>query len=496
MSKESGSKRRLLRIFVACFFVVTASVLLVIAYETNSSRTQTYKESEKIIDGLIAKQLNKDPNELTNEDFVKLETLTISGPYIVNLNPLAKLKNLRSLCFTELQSGRNQKTPQWLVKLKSVLGLQPPIDYKYIPVNISNLKNNKNLEKLSFVMMSVSNFRDIAKLTNLRDIELVEVNITDDNVSEYAYINLKPLRKLRKLQRFHIGAMTVDNIRALSGLTNLNELGLSMTTIKDKSIEPLHNLKNLEKLHFDCTQIDSIEPIKDLKKLEVLAITQTGISDITPLKNLTNLKNIALSGKEINDISILSNFKILEGIYLGYSENITDLRPLEQLSKLQTLNLDHAKRVADIELLAKLNNLQELYLSFTQVSDISPLAKLLNLQQLALNNTKINDINALQDLTNLQYLDLSDLPIKDISSLSKMTKLKRIRLSRTQVNNIEPLLKLVNLEKIDLDRTKIIDIDLLRNLPKLDYLLISSEQISEEQVKELKKDLPKLEIVR
>jgi Leucine-rich repeat (LRR) protein len=215
MKKEiTGNKTKRLLKTIAIFIIAAAAFgLLVIAYEATSSRTQSYKDSEKEIDVIAAHLLNKDPNGLTGGDYLAIETLKISELEITNLRPLAKLKylrtlyledaccdlrplekleNLRSLDIFGIGMVKNRERPKLLLRLEALLKIPPPKTYEIKLLNISRL-NVKNLEHLALKSTGVTNLKYLAKLTNLRKLELSFIPISD-------IAPLKELKKLKELQ--------------------------------------------------------------------------------------------------------------------------------------------------------------------------------------------------------------------------------------------------------------------------------------------------------
>jgi hypothetical protein len=69
----SQNRRRLLKIAGLFIIAAAAFLLLFFAYEVNSTRTQSYKESDVNLNIIVgARELNKFPISLTNDDFQKL----------------------------------------------------------------------------------------------------------------------------------------------------------------------------------------------------------------------------------------------------------------------------------------------------------------------------------------------------------------------------------------------------------------------------------------
>ena len=61
-----------------------------------------YIESEAEINRIIAKQLNRFPDELTRQDYESIEEIHLSDIRISSLKPLSKLKNLQKLAISSL----------------------------------------------------------------------------------------------------------------------------------------------------------------------------------------------------------------------------------------------------------------------------------------------------------------------------------------------------------------------------------------------------------
>jgi len=211
--------------------------------------------------------------------------------------------------------------------------------------------------------------------------------------------------------------------------------------------------------------------VKDYNEITVLDLDGAKISDLEPIRELKNLRVLRLSNTKVSNIE-----------------------PLKELSNLQELDLCETQ-VRDIEPLKGLSNLQTLDLSSTQVSNIEPLRGLSNLQKLDLSGTKVSSIESLKDLSNLQWLELSYTQVSDIEPLKGLSKLQELYLHRTQVSNIESLKGLSNLQMLLLEGTKVSNIEPLKGLSNLQVLGLFG-MISDKQVDELKKALPKLKIIR
>ncbi len=198
---------------------------------------------------------------------------------------------------------------------------------------------------------------------------------------------------------------------------------------------------------------------------EVAAVVGTTKDDVIIHEAIARQLN-----KKLDEL-IHDDYRKIERLYLP-SSGIIDLTPLESLPNLQRLDLSGTK-VVDVGPLASLTNLQWLDLSDTEVSDVGPLSSLTNLQELILSSTQVTDIGPLSSLTNLNKLALSSTKISDIGPLSSLKNLKLLYLQVTKVSDVGPLYYLKNLQE----------------------LWIYDADVTDEQIKELRKALPNCEIL-
>lgn len=187
-------------------------------------------DSEKIILEAAAKQLGKDPNKLTNEDFATIEVIDLSGKSLGSIHLLGKFINLR-----ELNMPLNKPSLKTVPKWKKFLSNYGII---HIPTFSSRLGNAG-----------------------------ISLGFGDEEV---CLIDLSPLKNLHNLENIDLWVLQLDNIKPLAGLTNLKGLNLRMTGISD--IKPLRKLKNLEMLDLDYNPITDLEPLKKLTNLKSLNV--------------------------------------------------------------------------------------------------------------------------------------------------------------------------------------------------------------------------------
>ena len=138
--------------------------------------------------------------------------------------------------------------------------------------------------------------------------------------------------------------------------------------------------------------------------------------------------------------------------------------------------------------------IKELYISDPNVYNISLLSKLTNLEKLEFYNVKVRNLEPITKLTFLKELRLRKLPAGNLYPLRNLKNLKKLRLYEMPVSDIEPLRNLTKLEEIKMYDVEVRNLDVLFNLENLKVLWLLTVPVSDEQVEELQKALPDLEI--
>ncbi len=244
MENQSDTKKKPYRrkyTLAAVFLLLIISAALVFIYFTQEQNSDLASEAE--IRQAAAWQLNKDPNALTDDDFAKITTLFIHGDNVCDIKLLEKFINLRELVLIHGTRYKiNDNTPKWKLFLTRLGIIKIPVPY-----------------------------RNPWELT----------------------VDIKPLAKLKQLQRLDLGGMKIKNVNSLAKLKELKKLTLWATDITD--LEPLSKLANLETL----TLTDNIKRI---------------ITDLGPLKKLKHLQTFnynSIKEEQINDLrKALPNLKI------------------------------------------------------------------------------------------------------------------------------------------------------------------------------------------
>ncbi len=248
--------------------------------------------------------------ELTNEDLLKLDSLSNSNPTtgrdkVYSLKGIENCQNI-----TYLNMGGQHFVE--LVPLSALTNLRELyLDQSWMIKNISPLKDLTNLQKLNLQSNIVE---DISALKNL--IELKYLNLKENPIKD-----LSPIGNLRKLEELWLGYNNDDgDLTFITELKNLTLLWITVGKVKD--VTPLKDLNNLKKINFDWNNISDLSPLSNLKQLEWLYLDKNQVIDITPLESLENLSRLRLWNNHITDILPLINNKGLgEGDNVGLFGN-------------------------------------------------------------------------------------------------------------------------------------------------------------------------------
>ncbi len=277
--KKTSQRKYILMAGIVVLLIISALVFSFL------QKPKPDQASEYLIRQLAAKELNKDPNELTDEDFAGIKEFEIGS--IVNsygsgvVDDYKELSDIKLLeKFTGLQELSllirfpQEDIPKW-VKIMAKWGI---IDLrKRFAIDLTPLEKLNNLERLHINSSQIKELEPLSNLVNLRYLSLGDIQVSD----------LKLLKKL----------------------TNLETLQMYQTSISD--LEPLRNLSNLQSLDIWDVKVSNLEPLKKLTNLENLTLRGTLISDIKPLKNLANLEEFSLSDTKVSSLEPLEGLKTI-----------------------------------------------------------------------------------------------------------------------------------------------------------------------------------------
>ena len=284
-----------------------------------------------VINAAVARQLDKDPNEITEADYANITELCIAkteivltsdGPYkryhrvdISDINLLKKFVNLEELDISYL-TYIQEDIPKWMSFLAKIGILDLS---KRTFLDLSPLRKLPKLRKLKIHNTTLNYIRPLAYLTKLESLDLQRTQITE----------IEPLKSLTKLKSLDLSETKISDITWLSSLTELESLTLNNTKIS--YLEPLKGLTNLRELTLSMTNISNVEPVRGMKNLRTLFIDATQVSDIEPLRELTNLQELYISLTPVSNLEPIKGLPKLKLLRMEKCNNIT----FEQVRELE-----------------------------------------------------------------------------------------------------------------------------------------------------------------
>jgi len=216
----------------------------------------------------------------------------------------------------------------------------------------------------------------------------------DDGDNSVFDVSLLSREKFKKLKTIEILYFDVINFDAISDFENLESL-----------------------IVYGAEDVD-FSAVENLTDLEQLVVNSSDISDISAVKKLKKLQTLTIEGGDFSDISAIASLKDLETLVLS-SDNITDISPLKNLKYLESLSLSGSE-IEDISVIEGLYSLRELSVTNTGVTTLPSFEKLDELESVDLSNNLITDITALSclDNDNITSLNLVGNKIRDYSAIS------------------------------------------------------------------------------
>ncbi len=144
-------------------------------------------------------------------------------------------------------------------------------------INLKNINNSK-LISINLANSKISNFKQLEKITSLKQIGLSET-------SGYEEIDYT---KLPNLTQLALATYIEDFDKLTSSIPNVTSLSLSGSNIQNKDTIYLERLTNLESLSLNQTYLTDIDFVKELPNLTYLDLPWS-VTDLTPIYDLPNL---------------------------------------------------------------------------------------------------------------------------------------------------------------------------------------------------------------
>ncbi len=422
--------------------------------------------------------------QLSNLRWLSIADVNIWGP---GLAELANLPRLERLCILQNRSplfDRHIKYLEGLTQLKGLTLWGSACD-TLTDASLASIGKLKNLEELHFIMTNPKfNSGGIAHLRRLKYLRKIDLGFMQISDAQY-------LMALPQLEFVKPVELTVENMKALSGLRNLKSLGVFLPSPPNGSTDDpmaasyLGALSSLEELSFcgsaagrfvSDEEVACLEPLGRLKKLIVESkhLTDRNLASIGKLKQLERLTfsfsvlgGAGVSKSELNQLNGLPNLRFLQVNVWG---NAAKTDPADELM----LDLSGLKKMKDMNLTGL--QLQDSDLAFLEHL---PLLESLMIQpDSLLTGAFLRHLRELPELNRLWVSGLSGCTGEDLAHLNGLLKLRNLTLAGNITDTaLASLTGPLSLESLYLDTDEPIRKQTVANLakshPVIEYIHIN-----------------------
>ena len=379
--------------------------------------------------------------------------------------------------------------------------------------------SNSGAETLKKLGFDDDIIHDIQHASADTDFPAHETNVEKmkDWLKTVKYLNIgqnkDPLKRsglelMPNIEVLGIGYTPIDDITPVYKFKKLKQLYVSRTGIKDYSF--IKNIPTLEGIDFSENDIQDISFLKDYPNLKLVSAAGNNIENIDVLKNLTNLESLNLDNNKIKDISALKDLNHLKAVSLE-NNNITKLDALSNKNELERLFLSNN---GGLELATlKNNSLEQLTVNNTNIRDLSVVSNLPKLKKIVANDNKITTLSHLKNAKILESvevnnnkidsldfenktitsLEIKNNKLEDINNVHKLSALENLDASSNKISEF-PTNKQDKLINLTVSNNVIRTMENVNNLIALKYLTMSNNYISTLALKEKNKTLEYLDI--
>ncbi len=326
------------------------------------------------------------------------------------------------------------------------------------------LKNFPKLKKL--YISSHIEIKDMSVLSKFKELKELRIDVSEyDDLSVLSGITADkviisgicaPAKALSEMnvKELCITCSPSENLSDIFELKNVTELTIerySKTNLDLNGIEKMTGLKKLD-ISADSGYTLDIAPVGKLKNLEDLSITAYSTKNLDKIAGLTKVKKLMLHSMNEDDLSFLSKMKGLKELSLMYVNDsfekslpkltkvkhlgITDITDyvdygnIYKMKGLESLSVMGGKGTVSLTGIEELSNLNELNLMLCSYGDLSPVSKCENLKTLMIYNCNTPDFDAndIKGMTQLETLKFNCSDIHNYDAMKTLTGLKKMNL--------------------------------------------------------------------
>ena len=230
----------------------------------------------------------------------------------------------------------------------------------------------------------------IADLTGALD-EVKSIYLNRVEFADEINIDLNTLSTAAQLETLVVNGGTIQNVGALTSLTELRTLAILADNI-----------------YWDTDEHSEV--FESLTKLNSLTLNDWPWEDLTPLSSLGSLERLDLRGGELDSLEGIDSLCALSQLSLSdfYSlSSIKEINPLKQLRHMRLYNLS----ISSLDGLEELDVLSEIELECSDLDDVSVLGSLKGLTDLRLDcGQEVTGLGSLANAPQLKCLKLAYIP--------------------------------------------------------------------------------------
>ena len=178
-----------------------------------------------------------------------------------------------------------------------------------------------NLTNLELCYCCMPDYSRIGELTSLK--RLLISSTTHEKDPGIPLVDIDWIASLKDLRYLNLTYNQINDIRAISELTNLEQLNLGWNALSDEDLDWLTGL-NLTELYLYCnTSLRDVSPLAKIKSLEMLHIGgNRKVKGLKKLTALSKLKTLDISYCPNDSFIWIKDFKKLETLRIEYSDYI------------------------------------------------------------------------------------------------------------------------------------------------------------------------------
>lgn len=278
--------------------------------------------------------------------------------------------------------------------------------------------------------------------------------------------NYADLRHMPFLESLTIENGTADQLKYISGMSNLAELKVANTEVSQEELGIIGGLTKLKNLTLQNCKLSGIAPLKTAVALEYLDLSGNTFRSIDAVSGMTALKELYLQSNAVTDLSALSGCTTLTKLDVS-SNALSSLAPISNLTALTWLNAG-TNTITDLGQIDKLSALTVLKLNNNKLTDTGVLSGCTALVDLDLSTNELTDIASLSDLNEMMYFDFSYNQVTAIPDFDSDSALVTIDGSHNNISSLAPLSGLDYLNRVHMDyNTEISSVKDLANCHRL-----------------------------